>query len=66
MKLGSLKAGGRDGTLIVVDRALQYYVTAGDVAPTMQSAMDSPYKNPEQEAERSNAAIPFAPKARCR
>ena len=41
MKLGSLKAGGRDGTLIVVDRALQYYVTAGDVAPTMQSAMDN-------------------------
>ena len=41
MKLGSLKAGGRDGTLIVVDRALQYYVAAGDAAPTMQSAIDN-------------------------
>ena len=29
MKLASLKEGGRDGTLIVVDRALERAVKAG-------------------------------------
>lgn len=40
MKLASLKEGGRDGTLIVVDRALGRAVRAGSVAPTLQKAMD--------------------------
>jgi fumarylacetoacetate (FAA) hydrolase len=40
MKLGTLKAGGRDGTLIVVDRALRHYVTADGIAPTLQAALD--------------------------
>src|SRR5260370_36044410 len=40
MKLGSLKEGGRDGTLIVVDRALQRAVRASNVAPTLQKALD--------------------------
>jgi len=40
MKLGSLKAGGRDGTLVVVSRDLQNYVPATDIAPTMQAALD--------------------------
>ena len=40
MKLASLKSGGRDGTLIVVDRALTQYVQAGDVAGTMQQAIE--------------------------
>jgi len=40
MKLGSLKAGGRDGTLIVVDRALLYYVTVPEIAATLQAALD--------------------------
>jgi fumarylacetoacetate (FAA) hydrolase len=40
MKLGSLKAGGRDGTLIVVSRDLQYYVPATGIAPTLQAAID--------------------------
>src|SRR5215467_7961114 len=40
MKLASLKEGGRDGTLIVVDRALARAVKAGRVAPTLQSALD--------------------------
>jgi fumarylacetoacetate (FAA) hydrolase len=40
MKLGSLKAGGRDGTLIVVDRALTAYVTVPDIATTLQQAID--------------------------
>ncbi len=40
MKLGSLKTGGRDGTLIVVNRALTQYVVAGEVAATLQQAID--------------------------
>jgi fumarylacetoacetate (FAA) hydrolase len=41
MKLGSLKAGGRDGTLIVVDRSLTRYVAAPDIAATLQQALDN-------------------------
>jgi fumarylacetoacetate (FAA) hydrolase len=40
LKLGSLKTGGRDGTLIVVDRALTQYVVADEVAATMQQAIE--------------------------
>lgn len=40
MKLGSLKDGGRDGTLIVVNRDLTRGVRATTVAPTMQKAFD--------------------------
>src|SRR5688572_17534668 len=40
MKLGSLKEGGRDGTLIVVDRAVKKAVRASSVAPTLQKALD--------------------------
>jgi len=40
MKLGSLKEGGRDGTLIVVNRDLTRGVRATTVAPTMQKALD--------------------------
>lgn len=40
MKLASLKAGGRDGTLIVVSRNLQHFVLATEVASTMQQALD--------------------------
>lgn len=40
MKLASLKAGGRDGTLLVVSRDLQRAVVAGAAAPTLQSALD--------------------------
>jgi fumarylacetoacetate (FAA) hydrolase len=40
MKLASLKTGGRDGSLIVVDRALESYLPATDVAPTLQAALD--------------------------
>lgn len=41
MKLASLKTGGRDGTLIVVSRDLQYYVAVGQIAKTMQAALDN-------------------------
>ena len=40
MKLASLKEGGRDGTLIVVDRALKRAVRATGIAPTLQAALD--------------------------
>lgn len=40
MKLGSLKEGGRDGTLIVVSRDLQHAVKASGIAATMQAALD--------------------------
>ena len=40
MKLGSLKEGGRDGTLIVVSRDLARAVRATGIAPTLQVALE--------------------------
>ena len=40
MKLASLRAGGRDGTLIVVDRALHTAAAVPSIAHTMQSAIE--------------------------
>ena len=40
MKLASLKHG-RDGHLVVVSRDLKTAVDAGEIAPTMQSALDN-------------------------
>ncbi len=40
MKLGSLKSGGRDGTLIVVDAALRRAVRVAEIAPTLQAAVE--------------------------
>ena len=40
MKLASLKEGGRDGTLIVVDRELKRAVRATNIVPTLQKALD--------------------------
>ena len=40
MKLGSLKAGGRDGTLIVVSRDLSRAVRAEGIAPNLQRALE--------------------------
>lgn len=40
MKLASLKAGGRDGTLIVVSRDLKRAVRVPAIAPTLQAALD--------------------------
>ena len=40
MKLASLKSGGRDGTLIVVNRALTRAVACPQIAATMQAALD--------------------------
>lgn len=40
MKLASLKRGGRDGTLVVVDRALKQAVAVPHIATTLQQALD--------------------------
>lgn len=40
MKLGSLKEGGRDGTLVVVSRDLSRATKAAGIAPTLQAALD--------------------------
>lgn len=40
MKLATLKVGGRDGTLVVVDRNLSYAVRVPTIAPTLQAALD--------------------------
>ena len=40
MKLGSLKEGGRDGTLVVVSRDLKRAVRVPDIATTLQRALE--------------------------
>ena len=40
MKLASIKAGGRDGTLIVVNRSLTQFILAGEIAGTLQQALE--------------------------
>ena len=40
MKLGSLKEGGRDGTLVVVSKDLARAVRVPGIAPTMQRALE--------------------------
>ena len=40
MKLASMKRGGRDGTLVVVNRALEHAVAVPQIANTMQQALD--------------------------
>ena len=41
MKLGTLRQGGRDGSLIVVSRDLARAVKAWQIAPTVQNALDN-------------------------
>ncbi|MBI1237466.1 MAG: FAA hydrolase family protein [Alphaproteobacteria bacterium] len=40
MKLASLRNGHPDGQLVVVSRDLSRYADAGDIAPTLQAALD--------------------------
>jgi fumarylacetoacetate (FAA) hydrolase len=71
MKLASLKAGGRDGRLVVVSRDLARCVEATGIAPTLQAALDDwEAARPALEAlsERLNAgqaegAVAFDPAA---
>jgi len=41
MKLASLKEGGRDGTLVVVDAALRTAVPVPRIAPSLQAALET-------------------------
>ena len=41
MKLASLKAGGRDGTLVVVDKKLQHAVKVPEIATTLVHALEN-------------------------
>jgi len=41
MRLATLRDGSRDGALIVVDPSGSRYIAATDVAPTLQSALDT-------------------------
>jgi fumarylacetoacetate (FAA) hydrolase len=40
VKLGSLKAGGRDGSLVVVDRELKHHVAVPEIAATLREALE--------------------------
>lgn len=40
MKLATLREGGRDGTLVVVDRRLRRALRVPEIAPTLQHALD--------------------------
>ena len=40
MKLGSLKDGGRDGTLFVADKAVKKAITVPHIAATLQEALE--------------------------
>jgi len=51
LKLASLKTGGRDGTLIVVNRELTHWVEATEIAATLQQAIE----NWSNSAPRLNA-----------
>ena len=51
MKLASLKTGGRDGSLIIVSRDLAHFVSATDIASSLQLALD----DWQQTAPRLNA-----------
>ncbi len=41
MKLASLKQGGRDGTLVLVDRKLERAMTVPEIASTLQAALEN-------------------------
>ncbi|TAL74296.1 MAG: FAA hydrolase family protein [Rhodanobacter sp.] len=58
MKLGSLKVGGRDGTLVVVSRDLTRAVRADGIAPTLQAALDDwPHAAPRLNALAQQLAL---------
>ena len=70
MKLATLKQGGRDGTLVVVSRDLARCQAVGDIAATLQQAMDN-WDKVVADLERvydmlnnghARHAIPFEPR----
>jgi fumarylacetoacetate (FAA) hydrolase len=71
MKLASLKQG-RDGSLIVVSRNLDHFISATNIAPTLQAALDNwsdaaprlTQLSNQLDEGKANAAQPFNP-AQC-
>lgn len=70
MKLATLKAGGRDGTLVVVSRDLARCQAVADIALTLQAALDD-WERARPELERTydmlnhdhaRHAMPFDPR----
>ncbi len=57
MKLATLRAGGRDGTLVVVNRDGSRYAPAGAVAPTLQAALDDWDARRARGCARSRGAL---------
>ena len=72
MKLATLRDGSRDGSLVLVDRALAFALPVPDLAPTLQSALDDwsrvapllAARAAALEAGTASGAQPFDP-ARC-
>lgn len=72
MKLATLKQGGRDGMLVVVNRALTHYIAVPAIARTLQAALDDWSKCELQLRQAYDAlnegktanALPFDP-AQC-
>ncbi|MBV6424988.1 MAG: hypothetical protein NAOJABEB_02802 [Steroidobacteraceae bacterium] len=70
VKLASLK-GGRDGRLVVVSANLAHCVVAGDIAPTLQAALDDWASTAPRlarlaaqlDAGAANGSQPFDPRA---
>ena len=60
MKLGTLKAGGRDGTLVVVSRDLSRAVRVPDIAATLQAALDD-WDNTSAALQEVAAALEAGP-----
>jgi fumarylacetoacetate (FAA) hydrolase len=56
MKLASLKSAGRDGALVIVDRALRRYVPVPHIAPTLQAALDD-WQHAEPELRAAAAKL---------
>lgn len=56
MKLATLKRGGRDGTLVVVSRDLTRCQTVGDIAQTLQQALDD-WELVAPQLQRAYAAL---------
>ncbi len=62
MKLASLKEGGRDGTLVVVDHELKRAVRATDIARTLQAALED-WENAAPRLNRVHELLHDAAKA---
>ena len=56
MKLASLRAVGRDGELIIVDRALRKRMAVPEIAPTLQAALDD-WQHVEPRLRAAAAAL---------